>query len=58
MWQLKSLPRARFKHGRREIMVEWKDGLTWKPDSDFDEDVSHELNRKFTKSRNSLELGN
>lgn len=50
-WNIKSLPSAKFKNGRRLIRVEWENGdRTWEPDESFSPELLAEINRKFTKN--------
>lgn len=49
-WKLNRLLAGRYKHGRREIRVEWENGSrTWEPDSSFDREMLEEIDKKFTK---------
>ncbi|KAK3098824.1 hypothetical protein FSP39_023446 [Pinctada imbricata] len=49
-WVFKRFLRGRFKHGKREIRVEWESNeRTWEPDESFDDDVLEKINRIFTK---------
>lgn len=49
-WKLNRLLAGRYKHGRREIRVEWENSSrTWEPDSSFDREMLEEIDKKFTK---------
>lgn len=41
---------GRYKYGRREIRVEWENGLRiWEFDSFFDREMFEEIDKKFIK---------
>ena len=48
-WKLNRLLAGRYKHGRREVRVEWNNGSkTWEPDGSFDKEMLQEIDKKFT----------
>ncbi|KAK3101592.1 hypothetical protein FSP39_004699 [Pinctada imbricata] len=51
LWNIKYIPSAKFKNGKRLIRVVWEnDSRTWEPDDVFPPDVLADINRRFTKT--------